>query len=111
MRVLLASSLGGMGQLEPVVAVGQAVRSMRHEPLMLAPPSLESAVERTGLPYVVGDQPPAAAIEEIWERVRAGPEDDVVGLIDREPFADQCTAAMLGAAQSVRGVAAAPRRA
>ena len=101
MRVLLASSLGGMGHLEPVVTVGQALRRMRHDPLVLVPPSLQTAVERTGLPCVVGAQPPAAAVEEIWERVRAGPAEHVVGLIDRELFADQCTAAMLGAARRV----------
>jgi UDP:flavonoid glycosyltransferase YjiC (YdhE family) len=101
MRVLLASSLGGVGHLEPVVAVGQALRRMRHDPMVLAPPSLKTAVERTGLPYAIGAQPPAAAVEEIWNRVRAGPEEHAVGLIDRELFADQCTAAMLGAARRV----------
>jgi UDP:flavonoid glycosyltransferase YjiC (YdhE family) len=101
MRVLLASSLGGMGHLEPVVAVGQALCRMRHDPMVLVPPSLQAAVERTGLPYAVGDQPPAAVVEEIWDRVRAGPDERVVGLIDRELFADQCTAAMLGAARTV----------
>src|SRR3954451_2648594 len=102
MRVLLASSLGGVGHLEPVVAVGQALRRMGHDPLVLVPPSLKTAVERTGLAYAIGDQPPAAAVEEIWDRVRAGPADHVVGLIDRELFADRCTAAMLSTARSVR---------
>ena len=112
MRVLLASSLGGMGHLEPVVAVGQALRRMRHDPMMLVPPSLQTAVERTGLPHVIGDQPPAATVEEIWDRVRAGPEEHAVGLIDRELFADQCTAAMLGSrAEGVRRVEAALGRA
>src|SRR3954453_9844318 len=98
-RVLLASSLGGMGHLEPVVAVGQALRRMRHDPMVLVPPSLKTAVERTGLPYAIGAQPPATAVDEIWDRVRAGPEEHAVGLIDRELFADRCTAAMLGAAR------------
>ena len=100
MRVLLAASLGGVGHLEPVVTVGQALRRIGHDPLVLVPPSLKGAVERTDLPHVVGDQPPAAAVEAIWDRVRAGPADTVAGLIDRELFADRCTAAMLAAARS-----------
>src|SRR5262245_59149190 len=89
-----------MGHLEPVAAVGQALRGMGHDPLVLVPPSLAEAVERTGLPSVVGAQPPAAVVEEIWARVRAGPEEQVRGLIDRELFAERCTEAMLAAARS-----------
>jgi hypothetical protein len=33
-------------------------------------------------------------IDATWERVRAGPPEAVVGLIDRELFADRCTEAM-----------------
>src|SRR4026207_831592 len=88
-----------MGHLEPVVAVAWALRRMRHDPMMLVPPSLQTAVERTGLPHVIGDQPPAAAGPEIWDRGRAGPAEHAVGLIDRELFADQCTAAMLATAR------------
>ncbi len=99
MRVLLAVSLGGVGHLEPVAAVGRALLERGDEPLVLVPPSLEGAVERTGLPHVVGDQPSPAVVEEIWARVRAGPPEQVSGLIDRELFADRATAAMLTAAR------------
>src|SRR4051812_37216889 len=101
MRVLLACSLGGMGHLEPLLTVGSALREIGHDPLVLVPPSLQAAVERSGLAFVVGDQPAADVVAAIWDRVRAGPEEDVVGLIDRELFADRCTAAMLGAARRV----------
>jgi UDP:flavonoid glycosyltransferase YjiC (YdhE family) len=101
LRVLLACSLGGAGHLEPLVAFGRALRASGHDPLVLVPPSLVAAVERTGLPHVAGEQPPAAVVEEIWARVRAGPPEAVVGLIDRELFADRGTAAMLASAREV----------
>jgi hypothetical protein len=47
---------------------------------------------------VVGEDPARAFVEDVWSRVRAGPADEVMGLIDRELFADRCTQAMLGAA-------------
>jgi UDP:flavonoid glycosyltransferase YjiC (YdhE family) len=98
-RVLLACSLGGSGHLEPVAAFARAVRACGHDPLVLVPPSLVAAVERTGLPHVAGEQPPAAVVDEIWERMRAGPPEAVRGLIDRELFAERCTPAMLPAAR------------
>jgi len=73
MRVLLASSLGGLGHLEPVVTVAEAVRRVGHEALVIVPPSLGAAVERTGLNYVVGDEPPSSFVDEVWAKVRAGP--------------------------------------
>ena len=60
MRVLLAASLGGAGHLEPVAAVGHAVRRLGHEPMVLVPPSLLPAATQTGLPHVVGEEPPRA---------------------------------------------------
>jgi hypothetical protein len=38
---------------------------------MLVPPSLVSEIEREGLPYRVGGEPPRAVIDETWQRVRA----------------------------------------
>ena len=75
---------------------------MGHEPLVIVPPSLEPAVKRTGLSYVVGDEPPSSVVEEVWNKVRTGPLDAVGGLIDRELFADRCTQAMLASARAVR---------
>lgn len=102
MRVLLATSLGGAGHLEPVAAVGQAVRRLGHEAMVLVPPSVARAARQTGLQHVVGKEPPRSFVDEIWARVRAGPPDAVAGLIDRELFADRCTEAMLGTARVVR---------
>jgi UDP:flavonoid glycosyltransferase YjiC (YdhE family) len=102
MRVLLASSLGGLGHLEPVVAVAQAVRRVGHEVLVIVPPSLVPAVKRTGLSHVVGDEPPSSFVDEVWDKVRTGPPEKVAGLIDRELFADRCTQAMLAGTRAVR---------
>jgi hypothetical protein len=100
-RVLLASSLGGIGHLTPVVAAARAWRRLGHQTLVLVPPSLTAEMERTGLPYRVGDEPPRAVLDEIWARVRAGgPAAD--GIIDRELFAGYATQAMLGAARAAR---------
>jgi UDP:flavonoid glycosyltransferase YjiC (YdhE family) len=61
---------------------------------------MAASAQRTGLGYRVGDEPPRAFVEEIWQRVRAGPADAVAGLIDRELFADRCTRAMLSVARA-----------
>src|SRR5450755_3970321 len=95
MRVLLACSLGGPGHLKPVASVARAVRRLGHQALVLVPPLLVAEIECEEVPYEVGGEPPRAVIDEIWTRVRAGPADAVVGLIDRELFAEQCTPAML----------------
>jgi UDP:flavonoid glycosyltransferase YjiC (YdhE family) len=101
MRVLLAASLGGAGHLEPVAAVGHAVRRLGHEAMVLVPPSLLPAATQTGLPHVVGKEPPRSFVDAIWDRVRPGPPAAVAGLIDTELFADRCTEAMLGTARAV----------
>jgi hypothetical protein len=101
MRVLLACSMGGSGHLAPVVNAARAVRRLGHDVVVLVPPSLIPEIEREGLPYEVGGEPPRALIDETWGRVRAGPPEAVTGLIDRELFADHCTQAMLTAAQAI----------
>jgi hypothetical protein len=53
------------------------------------------------LPYRIGGEPPRAVVDEIWQRVRAGPPEAVAGLIDRELFAERCTRSMLPAAREV----------
>ena len=100
-RVLLTCSIGGLGHLTPVVSVARAVRRLGHEAAVLVPPSLAAEIDREGLPYEVGDEPPRAVIDEMWERVRTGPPEAVVGLIDRELFADHCTRAMLPAVRAM----------
>ena len=100
-RVLLGCSLGGLGHLMPVVGVAQALGRLGHEPLVLVPPSLAEAASETGVAVRVGGEPPRPVIDAIWERVRAGPPEAVVGLIDRELFADRGTEAMLPAARDL----------
>ena len=101
MRVLLACSLGGSGHLTPLANMARAVGRLGHDAVVLVPPSLAEEIEREGLAYEIGREPPRAVIDETWERVRAGPAEAVSGLIDRELFADHCTKAMLPAVRSV----------
>ena len=102
MRALLGCSLGGEGHLVPLTAIGWAIERAGHEVLVVVPPAMAASAERTGLSYRVGDEPPREFVEEIWQRVRAGPADAVAGLIDRELFADRCTRAMLPTARAAR---------
>lgn len=99
MRVLLGCSLGGLGHLTPVVAAARALRGLGHDAVVLVPPSLAQAAAESGVEFRVGAEPPRAVVDELWERVRAGPPEAVLGLMDRELFAGLCTEAMLGAAQ------------
>lgn len=98
MRVLLGCSLGGLGHLTPVVAAARSLQRLGHETLVLVPPALSEAAGEAGVAFQVGDEPPRSVITEVWARVRAGPPKAVVGLIDRELFADRCTTSMLDAA-------------
>jgi UDP:flavonoid glycosyltransferase YjiC (YdhE family) len=100
-RVFLGCSLGGLVHLVPVVAVARAFGRLGHDPLVLVPPSLSEAASDAGVAVRVGGEPPRSVIDAAWERVRAGPPEAVVGLIDRELFADRCTEAMLPAAREV----------
>jgi UDP:flavonoid glycosyltransferase YjiC (YdhE family) len=101
MRVLLGCSLGGLGHLTPVTAAARALECLGHEPLVVLPPALSDAARENGLNFRVGDEPPRSVIDDVWARVRAGPPKAVVGLIDRELFADRCTTAMLGAVEQL----------
>ena len=101
MRVLLGCSLGGVGHLTPVVAAARAFGRLGHDPLVLVPPSLSEAAGESGVAFRVGGEPPQSVIDATWERVRAGPPEAVVGLIDRELFADRGTEAMYPAARDL----------
>jgi UDP:flavonoid glycosyltransferase YjiC (YdhE family) len=101
-RVLLGCSLGGEGHLGPLTTVGRAIERAGHEVMLVVPPAMAPSAERTGLGYRVADEPPRPVVEEIWERVRAGPAEAVAGLIDRELFADRCADAMLPAVRAAR---------
>ena len=65
---------------------------------MLVPPALSDAAADVGVVFRLGDEPPRRLIDDLWERVRAGPPEEVSGLMDRELFAGHGTAAMLGPA-------------
>jgi UDP:flavonoid glycosyltransferase YjiC (YdhE family) len=72
-RVLLGCSLGGLGHLRPVAAASQALARLGHNPLVLVPPALTQAADEAGLAFRVGGEPPRALVEEMWDRLRAGP--------------------------------------
>jgi len=99
---MLACSMGGEGHLVPLVNVGRSLQRAGHEAMLLVVPALAPSAKRSGLPYRVGDEPSRQVVATVWERVRAGPADAVVGLMDRELFGDRCTAAMLPAAREAR---------
>jgi hypothetical protein len=85
----------------PVVAAARAFGRLGHDALVLVPPSLSEAASEAGVAVRIGGEPPRSVIDAAWERVRAGPPEAVVGLIDRELFADRCTEAMLPAARDL----------
>ena len=85
----------------PVVAVARALGRLGHDPLVLVPPSLSDAANEAGVAVRVGGEPPRSVIDAVWERVKAGPPEAIVGLIDRELFADRGTEAMLPAARDL----------
>lgn len=100
MRVLLACSLGGVGHLRPILELAHAYRRLGHETTLLVPPALAVEAERTGLAYLVGDEPERAFVQAIWAEVRTRPRAAVIGLIDRDLFAERATAMMLPAAHA-----------
>ncbi len=101
MRVLVTCSLGGAGHLLPVAHVGARLAAGGHAVTVLVPPSLERGARETGLAVEVGAEPPREEVDSIRDRMAAGPPADVAGLVDRELFADRCTAALLPAAREL----------
>lgn len=85
----------------PLLDVAGALRDQGHECVLLVPPSLIDAASRSEFRVVGGAQPSAEVVEEIWERVRRGPPRHVVGLVDRELFAELAADAMVGAAEEL----------
>ncbi len=101
MRVMFACSMGGSGHLTPVMKVAEEFRRRGHEGVFLVPPSLADTAAAAGIRVEVGGQPAAEVAAEIWQRVRAGPADQVAGLIDRELFAGIAADRMRDAAQTI----------
>jgi UDP:flavonoid glycosyltransferase YjiC (YdhE family) len=91
-RVVLSCSLGGAGHLQPVIGVGRQLLRGGHDVSLLVPPALERDALDSGLATDVGFEPARAVVESYRDRIH------VKGLIDRELFAEHCTAAMLHAA-------------
>lgn len=90
--MVLASSLGGAGHLEPIVEVARQLASSGSDVSLLVPPALQQAALDSGLDTDVGLEPAPGVVESYHDRIH------VSGLVDRELFAQHCTAAMLPAA-------------
>jgi UDP:flavonoid glycosyltransferase YjiC (YdhE family) len=97
-RVVVATSLGGAGHLEPVAAVGRQLASFGHDVTLLVPPALVPAARTAGLALVVGGEPAPAVVHAYRDRLGRGAAAADPGLIDRELFAEHGTRAMLPAA-------------
>lgn len=92
--------MGGSGHLLPLLAVAAALRRQGHDGVVLVPPSLAEAAAGLGFPVVTGEQPSREVVDAIWARVRKGPPEQVVGLIDQELFAGLALDAMREAARA-----------
>lgn len=100
MRVVVATSLGGSGHLEPIAAVGRQLAVAGHDVSLLVPPALEASAKDSGLDVHVGDEPSRDIVIRYREHLDGGGAADP-GLIDRELFAGHCTRAMLSAASEL----------
>ncbi|HEV8065525.1 MAG TPA: glycosyltransferase [Acidimicrobiales bacterium] len=96
-RILFACSLGGAGHFNPLRPLIEACERRGDEVLVVVPPSLEPTAAASGHPYVTGGEPSEEAVAVIKERLAKGPPEAVGGLVDKELFGRQCTAAMLPA--------------
>ena len=94
MRVLLATTAGA-GHFGPLVPVAEALRRRGDEVLVVAPPSFAAAVERAGLPFRPGAEPPEEALAPIWERVPTLTPDEANVVVVREIFGRLDAQAML----------------
>ncbi len=93
MRVLFTST-AGEGHFRPLAALISAFGERGDEVLVVAPRSLESTLEATGLDFRLGDQPSAEDSERVWSQFPALARRDASRLIEREWFATLCLRAM-----------------
>lgn len=101
MLVLAACSLGGAGQLQPLLPFLDAASGRGHDTLVVAPPALAGMVAETGHPFAPGGEPPEAVVAPIRERLPAVSAHEASVLGNRELFGRLATAAMLPAMDAV----------
>jgi len=95
MRVLTACSLGGAGHLQPLLPFLAAAGRRGEETLVVAPPALREMVERSGLPFRAGGEPPEAEVAPIRERLPVATPREASLLANRDLFGRLAAAAML----------------
>jgi UDP:flavonoid glycosyltransferase YjiC (YdhE family) len=70
MRILLTGTRGA-GHIGPLVPFALACKRAGHDVLIAAPHSAWAHVARARLPFAGVDDPPAAVMDGLWQRVRA----------------------------------------
>ena len=86
MRLLASCSLGGSGHWLPLAGFLRA--AMGHDDIAAAPPALREMVERGGLTFIEGAQPPEAVIAPIRECLPTEPPEVAAVLGNRVVFAE-----------------------
>jgi hypothetical protein len=94
-RIVATCSLGGAGHWLPLSDFLRSSTAPDDHVVVVAPPALRDMVERHGLRYVGGGEPPEAAIAPIRERLPIAPPREASILGNRELFARLAAAAML----------------
>ncbi len=95
MRVLAACSLGGAGHLGPLLPFLDSARRGGHETVVVGPPALADAVERSGYGFRAGAEPSEAEVAAIRERLPVESPETASVLGNRELFGRLATTAML----------------
>jgi len=95
MGVLAACSLGGAGDLNPLLPFLAAAHRRGDETLVVGPPALKEMVELTGHPFWVGGEPVEAEVAPIRERLPVASPEEASILGNRDLFGRLATTAML----------------
>ena len=97
--MLAVCSLGGAGHLGPLTAFLDAAARRGDITAVLAPASMASHVEATGVDHLVDDEPPETVVAAIREQLPVASPERARLLAERELFARLAAGAMLPAAR------------
>ncbi|MCU1491495.1 MAG: glycosyltransferase, family [Acidimicrobiaceae bacterium] len=93
--MLIASSIGGVGHLNPLLSFLKDGEYPPDQVLVVVPPELEGHVAASGLPYEVGGAPPQQEVAAIRSLLPALDPVKASELVERELFGRLATGAML----------------